>query len=172
MVLSNKKLKHKLRAAKAALLAASEAQSQSTSFSFKNPEDPNSSTQESLQYLLDSVAQKPRLSKREKRRKKSPFLKENDGKLSRSGGGEEGGSEGVIEAKKKTKKRKRDAEDQGLENGEVKNVNKKKKKKKKKKGKEKVDNEEVKMSLVSGDCGTIDQGVTKTANVGTRYVRQ
>lgn len=166
MVLSNKKLKQKLRAAKAELLAASEAQNQSINKNFQNPETPDLETQQSLNPL--SGLQKPRLSKREKRRQKAPSLQENDPKLNKH---EDARSEGVVEDKKKKNKRKRD-ESQELENGELKKVkklSKKKKKKKKKKnkerkGKEKEENGEVQESLESGAGGIDDQGLTQSVN--------
>nr|GMD55883.1 protein gar2 [Ipomoea batatas] len=66
MVLSNKKLKEKLRAAKAELLAEQQV----------SGGDPNPKTEESLKTILKSVAQKPKVSKREKRREKAQSLLE------------------------------------------------------------------------------------------------
>nr|GMD57396.1 protein gar2 [Ipomoea batatas] len=66
MVLSNKKLKEKLRAAKAELLAELQV----------SGGDPNPKTEESLKTILKSVAQKPKVSKREKRREKAQSLLE------------------------------------------------------------------------------------------------
>ncbi|CAI9092468.1 OLC1v1027708C1 [Oldenlandia corymbosa var. corymbosa] len=173
MVLSNKKLKQKLRAEKAELLAAAE------SLIGKNSEDPNSGSQPSLE-PVDSVPRKPKLSKREKRREKGPSLQENNGKLNGIGRADEKpenageGSEEVVTDAKKSKKRKRGEGDQKLDDGkseEVKKSNKKKKKKKKKKQKknkkkeeEKVDNGKVKDGILSFDDAKNDgQGVAETA---------
>ncbi|KAL2507150.1 RNA-binding protein CP33 [Forsythia ovata] len=69
MVLSNKKLKQKLRSAKAELIAASGAQNHSSN---ENPENPDSNTQTgSLKNLFDSATKKSKLSKRAKRREKT-----------------------------------------------------------------------------------------------------
>ncbi|CAK9176501.1 unnamed protein product [Ilex paraguariensis] len=160
MVLSNKKLKQKLRTAKAEQLAESESQNNSKNTKHPNTEYPNSETQQSLKSLLDSATQKPRLSKREKRREKSSSLPEGAEVVSRSNTKkeEEGGSEGVNEQKKKKKKRKRDEDlDSGdPENAEVKaqKAKKKKKKKKKKKGKKKAVDEETKKAVESANGGS------------------
>ncbi|XP_059288812.1 phragmoplastin interacting protein 1 isoform X1 [Lycium ferocissimum] len=140
MVQSNKKLKQKLREAKSELLlAASEVKL-------------NSKSQESLKSLLTSVTQKPRLSKRDKRREKALTLQD----------GQKDKEEVVAmseQIKGKDKKRKRD-ETEGLEKkkdtGELKQEKKpiKKKKKNKKKGKkQKVEDGEVTNSVNVGDAG-------------------
>lgn len=81
MVLSNKKLKEKLRAAKAELLAEQQV----------SGGDPNPKTEESLKTILKSVAQKPKVSKREKRREKAQSLLEIS--ASREWAGSEDGGE-------------------------------------------------------------------------------
>lgn len=184
MVLSNKKLKQKLRAIKTALLADSEVQirhhegSNST-----NPEKPTFSTaQESLKTLLDSVAQKPRLSKREKLRKKSLQLQESGEILKIDGGADNQGkkeaeSQTGFEDNKKKKKRKR-GDENGLETDGVKKVTEKKKKAKKrkknknKKGKKKLENAQVKENLEIGNAECINQGLNQTAIFGERYVNK
>ncbi|KAK6929301.1 Zinc finger, CCHC-type [Dillenia turbinata] len=67
MVLSNKKLKQKLRATLAESLVSTATKIQNPNPNLSNP-DSNSQPQ-SLKHLLISATQKPRLSKREKRRK-------------------------------------------------------------------------------------------------------
>ncbi|TXG49716.1 hypothetical protein EZV62_025591 [Acer yangbiense] len=67
MVLSNRKLKQKLRAEIAVSLTSSASTADGNESANPNP-DSNSQTQ-SLKLLLDSVTQKPRLSKREKKRR-------------------------------------------------------------------------------------------------------
>ncbi|VVA12413.1 PREDICTED: RNA-binding [Prunus dulcis] len=138
--------------------------------------DPNSKPQ-SLKVLLDSATHKPRLSKREKRRK---FLALRDSEAvsgSGSGGnfeenkGEEDkrevGSEDLGDEKKeeKKKKRKRDKKEENgslssEENEVVKEEAKKPKKKNKKKRKEAKNEEEKK----DGELGTEEQSVKETDN--------
>ncbi|KAF5959460.1 hypothetical protein HYC85_000669 [Camellia sinensis] len=141
MVLSNKKLKQKLRVGLAESLTASEANNDSTK------PDPNSQIQDSFKSLLDSAAQKPRLSKREKRRKTLSLHGPED--VNASGSGdlekeiEEAGSAGVNEKKKKRKRKvDEDLERSGSgdlekesEEGGFEVVNDKKKRTKKKKRK-------------------------------------
>ncbi|GMP22906.1 hypothetical protein CsSME_00000709 [Camellia sinensis var. sinensis] len=141
MVLSNKKLKQKLRVGLAESLTASEANNDSTK------PDPNSQIQDSFKSLLDSAAQKPRLSKREKRRKTLSLHGPED--VNASGSGdlekeiEEAGSAGVNEKKKKRKRKvDEDLERSGSgdlekesEEGGFEVVNEKKKRTKKKKRK-------------------------------------
>ncbi|CAN4101450.1 unnamed protein product [Withania somnifera] len=144
MVLSNKKLKQKLRVAKTELLAASEVKINPTKV-----DDPNS---KSLKCLVNSATQKPRLSKRDKRREKA--LTSQDGQKEQ----EEVGARVTSEQMKgKHKKRKRD-ETEGLEkdSGELKHERKpmkKKKKKKKKKGKQIVEDGKVMEGMNVGDGG-------------------
>ncbi|KAA3481763.1 protein gar2-like [Gossypium australe] len=142
MVLSNKKLKQKLRAE---LLAKKVAESEAD----KKKPDSNSEPQ-SLKSLLDSVTPKPRLSKREKRRKNIPFLigsnQEAEGKGKECGEDEVQGNSEEVENKKK-KKRKREEKVKNAkttsENKESNNNSKKKKTKNKKKKKPKIVSEEL-----------------------------
>ncbi|MCD7457840.1 hypothetical protein HAX54_036421 [Datura stramonium] len=146
MVQSNKKLKQKLRAAKAELLAASEVKINPT-----NVEDPNSKSHESFKSLLNSMTQKPRLSKRDKRREKALTLE--DGQKEQE---EVGAGDMREQMKGKHRKRKRN-ETEGLEkdNGELKKeknpMKKKKKKKKKNKGKQRVEDGKVMEGRNVGD---------------------
>ncbi|XP_009612969.1 phragmoplastin interacting protein 1 [Nicotiana tomentosiformis] len=135
MVLSNKKLKQKVRAAKAELLAASESELKRNS---TNVEDPNP---KSLKSLLDSVTQKPRLSKRDKHREKTLSSQEEE--------------EGGPPEQKKGKNKKRKRHESEKENGELKTEKKpiKKKKKKKNKGKQRLEDREVKEGVTFGDGG-------------------
>ncbi|KAK3028825.1 hypothetical protein RJ639_038652 [Escallonia herrerae] len=154
MVLSNKKLKEKLRAAALAeSVAAAEAQSQPPiKISTKISTDP-------------SETHKPRVSKREKRREKTVSFQKSNGGVN--------GSEGVDEEQKgkKNKKRKREGEGDGgegdrtngdssndLEANEAKKLktekNKKKKKTKGKKGEKK--------GVESGSGGSGEQSVAET----------
>ncbi|XP_057487473.1 phragmoplastin interacting protein 1-like [Actinidia eriantha] len=174
MVLSNKKLKQKLRAAVAeSLVAAEEARNGPINTDSSKP-DPKSETQ---QHSLKSATEKPRLSKREKRRKTLSLRGPEDVKTSGGGGGgvdlergsEEGGSE-IVGGKKRKLKRKREEglESGGLESAEsvvAKKSEKKKKKKKNKnkhkKKKEKTEDEEVKGDEKSANGG-IEQGLSET----------
>ncbi|KAF9674782.1 hypothetical protein SADUNF_Sadunf10G0162700 [Salix dunnii] len=158
MVLSNKKLKQKLRTVKAESLVSKESsgpERDSKKGSLGNPE-----LNSQLQELLEAANQRQRLSKREKRRKTQSAQGvgsenksqdgdngEEDKKIEeiREGvflAGEDGGG-GSSEKKIKRKKRKRkreegESEEKGLEeDGEVKEAKKAKKKKKKKKIKKK-----------------------------------
>ncbi|CAM8982393.1 unnamed protein product [Rhodiola kirilowii] len=148
MVLSNKKLKQKLR--------ASVSDSLTESVSIKTAAD--SSNPQSLKELIDSAIHKPRLSKREKRRNILPESSEKNG----GNGEKKEDSVGVAKAARnkkeasgedgsKNKKRKRNDEtlnggvpesDENVE-GAKKSKKKKKKKKKKSKGKGKLTNSEV-----------------------------
>ncbi|KAJ0892548.1 putative transcription factor interactor and regulator CCHC(Zn) family [Helianthus annuus] len=150
MVLSNKKLKQKLRS----VLAESLTQSQSQP---NQPNQTDSNTHQSFKSLLNSVTQKPKLSKREIKRVKNPSLKEtpdqeNDGEKKESDGG-----------LKKNNKRKREkvVGDKGVSE---KKVVKKKKKKIKKKKVVKKDDEVLKKE--SG--GSEEQDVTEQVQVETQ----
>lgn len=149
MVLSNKKLKQKLRAT----LVESMATSVATNASDNPLKQDLNHTPHSLKQLLDSGTQKHRLSKREKRR----TLTRNGVELVSQINGDERREDKEVELglegrnKKKIKKRKREGD--GVEeiknidlekNNEV-NKSNKKKKKKKKKSKQKTNkkNEEV-----------------------------
>lgn len=181
MVLSNKKLKQKLRAVKTALLADSEVQIRhhEGGNNSTNPEKPTFPTaQESLKSLLDSVAQKPRLSKREKLRKKSLLLQESgeilkiDSGAAGNQGKKEIESQTRVEDNKKIKKRKR-GDENGLEKvTEKKKKAKKKKKQKNKKGKKKLENTQVKENLEIGNAEGINQGLNQIAIFGERYVNK
>lgn len=133
MVLSNKKLKQKLRA---------ELQTKSvTEPESKSNSDANSQAQ-SLKALLDSASQKPRLSKREKRRKAQPLL----GLEGLSLKSDEIGSESANKSEKKKKLKKKSDEVEAKEDVEVKDGDGgiKKEKKKKRKREEGVEDGEVK----------------------------
>ncbi|KAB1217950.1 hypothetical protein CJ030_MR3G014640 [Morella rubra] len=156
MVLSNKKLKQRLRAELVESLANSVATTYPNNDGTTGP-DPNTRSQLSLKNLLHSASQRPRLSKREKRRKSLPFQvpeavkgRSGSGNSEESKGDEEerkgdegekeGGSEGLGEKKKK-RKRKREQRSKGRRvvfRGQwvVKDSKQSKKKKKKKKKKE------------------------------------
>ncbi|KAJ0541879.1 putative transcription factor interactor and regulator CCHC(Zn) family [Helianthus annuus] len=147
MVLSNKKLKQKLRS----VLAESLTQSQSQP---NQPNQTDSNTHQSFKSLLNSVTQKPKLSKREIKRVKNPSLKEtpdqeNDGEKKESDGG-----------LKKNNKRKREkvVGDKGVSE---KKVVKKKKKKIKKKKVVKKDDEVLKKE----NGGSEEQDVTEEVQV-------
>ncbi|CAH9111679.1 unnamed protein product [Cuscuta europaea] len=104
MVLSNKKLKEKLRAAKAELLVARQIS-----------EDPDSKSGKLLNTVLESITQKLKSSKKEQRRKRAHSSLENSsinaGVGEESGnGGEKGEKEGGDGSEKRnTKKRKNGA---------------------------------------------------------------
>lgn len=119
MVLSNKKLKQKLR--------AELVQSQPA-----NP-DLSSDPQCSLKKFLDSATATPnlRLSKREKRRKVRS-LQQNSEAVQEGGDGcsiRENNEDEGTKKKKKSVKRKRKVEEDGVANGVVKDAKKKKSKK-------------------------------------------
>lgn len=171
MVLSNKKLKQRLRAELAESLVKSVAGKDPSSDGPTKPGS-NAQPQVSLKLLLDSASQRPRLSKREKRRKALPLQGLKDSEENKGGG-----SEGLGEEKKKKKKgskRKREEEegkygDLGSEgNGFVKEAEKLKKKKKKKKNKKNkkskgtTEEEESK----GGEHGYEGQGVAETNRNG------
>ena len=137
MVLSNTKLKQKLRAELAEKTAKSESQISA------GDATTNSEPQQSLKQLLDSASQRPRLSKRERRRTVRISEHPEEAKESSDGGG---AKEKKVEAatvknrseglgkKKKDKKRKREVEPG---NGVVEDAKKSQKKDKKKKKKKK-----------------------------------
>ncbi|XP_059628182.1 phragmoplastin interacting protein 1 [Cornus florida] len=111
MVLSNKKLKQKLRDVMVDSLAASEAQTHRTNVVSTDTDDPKSQTPNSLKSLLDSATQKPRLSKREKRRKPLPLQGTEVVGVSESGDTEEKGNEksGSYGASKRKKRKREEA---------------------------------------------------------------
>ncbi|KVI06918.1 Nucleotide-binding, alpha-beta plait, partial [Cynara cardunculus var. scolymus] len=138
MVLSNKKLKQRIRAQLAESLAKSESQA--------NKSDLNDSqTHQSIKSLLNSATQKPKLSKREKRRVNIPSLQGTSELQNHENGVEERESEEGNGGLKKNKKRKREKDgvevkdvDNEVKDLSEKNISKKKKKKKKKNKKKKV----------------------------------
>ncbi|XP_021813894.1 protein gar2-like [Prunus avium] len=185
MVLSNRRLKQKLRETLAQSLAESVAKADPQTDGSENP-DPNSEPQ-SLKVLLDSATQKPRLSKREKRRKLLALRGSEAVSGSGTGGnfeenkGEEDKREVESEdlgdekkEEKKKKKRKRDEEENNgvlssEENEVVKEAKKPKKKnktkKKNKKRKKEAKNEEEKKD---GELGSEEQSVKETNNNSDR----
>ncbi|CAL9007983.1 unnamed protein product [Prunus brigantina] len=187
MVLSNRRLKQKLRETLAQSLVESVAKTDPQTDGSENP-DPNSEPQ-SLKVLLDSATQKPRLSKREKRRKLlalrglEPVSGSGTGGNFEENKGEE--DKGEVESEdlgdekkeeKKKKKRKRDEEEKNgvlsSEENEVvkeeakkpKKRNKKKKKKNKKRKKEAKNDEEKK----AGELGSEEQSVKEANNNSDR----
>ncbi|XP_068315995.1 phragmoplastin interacting protein 1-like [Pyrus communis] len=157
MVLSNRKLKQKLREklAQSIVESVGKPKTDPTNDGSENP-DPKS-TPRSLKVLLDSATQKPRLSKREKRRKILSLRGPEVVSVNGSGGnlrgnkGEERKSdmgsdeEEEDEKKKKKKKRKRDeGEQDGDLSAEENGVGKKESKKPKKKNKKKKRKTEAK----------------------------
>lgn len=122
MLLSNNQLKQKLRATKAELISALEAQNHSS-----GAPDSNIQT-DSRGNLFNSATKKPNLSKRAKRREKTLSNAQEIAEIVKCG--EKGGNEEGDEKKK----RKRD------ENKEKEKVEQLKKIKKTKKAKEKVEN--------------------------------
>ncbi|KAK6152899.1 hypothetical protein DH2020_012538 [Rehmannia glutinosa] len=171
MVLSNKKLKQKLRAAKAELIVASEAKNNLTDKNSANSRDLDSKASDYLRTILNPAALKPKLSKREKRRQKAPKEKSDIIKNGEMSGDAEAKKQDAsksdaVEVKKKKKKRKRDEseESENLKEKKPEQLKKRKKSKKKKKRKKKVENGKVKEEGVdknrSGDTG--EQLVAKT----------
>ncbi|XP_057733503.1 phragmoplastin interacting protein 1 [Arachis stenosperma] len=133
MVLSNKKLKQKLRAA----LAKQQSNSDVVGVDAPSSSSPSS---HSLKTLLDSSAHKPVLSKREKRRKlrsleHPPAEASPQAAHEVEGSNKENGSEGLGSKKKNKKRKVKEDADVATEapNDAEKSTNKKEKKKKKKK---------------------------------------
>ena len=177
MVLSNKKLKRKLRAELAETITKTVSESDPNNGGPAKP-DPNAKPQLSLKELIDSATQKPRLTKREKRRKKLSLEDPEAAKSRRSGGGgdpeeKEGGSESLVEKKKK-KKRKREEEEvkdvalDSEENGVVKEAKKSNKKKKKKKVKKKKEEGKSEEENIAAELGSEGKGVMETNKNGER----
>ncbi|KAI3757982.1 hypothetical protein L6452_05528 [Arctium lappa] len=130
MVLSNKKLKQRIRAQLAESLAKSESQA--------NQSDLNDSqTHQSFKSLLNSATQKPKLSKREIRRVKIPSLP-----ASSELGNHENGVEVRQSEEGKKRKREKDVDNEVNDLSEKKNGKKNKKKKSKKKKVVKKEEEE------------------------------
>ncbi|CAB4270725.1 unnamed protein product [Prunus armeniaca] len=143
MVLSNRRLKQKLRETLAQSLVESVAKTVSQTDGSENP-DPNSEPQ-SLKVLLDSATQKPRLSKREKRRKLLALR----GSEPVSGSGTGGNFE-----------ENKGEEDKGEEEAKKPKKKNKKKKKKNKKRKEAKNEEEKK----DGELGSEEKSVKEANN--------
>ncbi|KAL3844845.1 hypothetical protein ACJIZ3_002248 [Penstemon smallii] len=158
MVLSNKKQKLKLRAAKAELMAASGTPDISR--------DLGSEKSNSVKTLMNPESQKPTLSKREKRRQKtqqgnSDIIEGRELTSVADGKKEDELKSDIVEVKKK-KKRKRDESNpsenvKGMKAEQPKKKKKTKKKKKKKKPEEKVENgkpkEDTREQNASGPSG-------------------
>lgn len=175
MVLSNKKLKQKLRAAKAELIVASEAQNKADNNS-KSFQGLDSETAESLRTILNPDAQKPKLSKREKLRQKvhkaTSDITKNGEMSDDAKENKEGSKSDVVEVKEK-KKRKRDESESPESVMEKKPQQKKKKNtKKKKKPKKKVEDVKVKEEEVKQmeTAATGEQLAAKTDESSDRYV--
>ncbi|XP_076927689.1 phragmoplastin interacting protein 1-like [Bidens hawaiensis] len=155
MVLSNKKLKQKLRSV---LLSESSPQS-------------DSQPHESFKSLLRSVTQKPKLNKREIRRVKNPAVKPNPGQET---GGVEKESEEIDGELKNNNKRKREEKDgvdkdKGLSdnnNNNNNNNNNKKKKKKNVKKKKAVKKDEE--GVQKANAGSEEQGVKEESQSQTQ----
>ncbi|XWS07800.1 hypothetical protein CRYUN_Cryun41cG0021900 [Craigia yunnanensis] len=167
-MLSNKKLKQKLRAE---LLAKTGAK---PDLPKKNP-DSNSDPQ-SLKKLLDSVTLKPRLSKQEKRRKIASFSKGSSQETEEKGEEVEEEEKRDEVEKKKIKNRKREEEKVKEETttSEKKEKNKKKKTKNNKKKKEKnVSEEQGVLQIENGTESQVKEDVATKVYVGGipyRYV--
>ncbi|KAD4586069.1 hypothetical protein E3N88_23670 [Mikania micrantha] len=156
MVLSNKKLKQKLRSVLTESLATSESQA-------TQPNRNDSQTHHSFKSLLNSVTQKPKLSKREIRRVKIPSLKPTpDHEIGVQG--EE--IEVVDDGLKKNKKRKREKD--ATEGNDL--SKKKKKKKKKIKKKKAVKKEEKGVQTATG--GNEEQNVTEEIQIKTHTSKE
>ncbi|CAK7325632.1 unnamed protein product [Dovyalis caffra] len=179
MVLSNKKLKQKLRTVKAASLASKLSNRPGPDSKNESLANPESNSQ--LQELLEAAKQRQKLSKRGKRRNAQSLQGINSENKSQDGdnveenkkveekkeGGLLVGEDGYSESSERTikrnkRKRKREegeSEKKGLEeDGVVKEAKKANKKKKKKKKKKKAKSEEEK---VSGKA----EGVVEVAKV-------
>ncbi|PQQ18474.1 protein gar2 [Prunus yedoensis var. nudiflora] len=179
MVLSNRRLKQKLRETLAQSLVESVTKTDPQTHGSENP-DPNSEPQ-SLKVLLDSATQKPRLSKREKRRKLLALRGSEAVSGSGTGGNFEENkgvedkreleSEDFGDEKKEDKKKKKRKREEEEKNGvlsseenevvkeEAKKPKKKNKKKKNKKRKKEAKNEEEKKD---GKLGSEEQSVKET----------
>ncbi|KAL4556857.1 hypothetical protein LXL04_035022 [Taraxacum kok-saghyz] len=137
MVLSNKKLKEKLRVQLAETLAKSESQ-----VNQPNPND--SQTPQSFKSLLNLVTQKPKLSKREKRRVKLPSVQGSSELQTHENGESEDGNGGL----KKNNKRKREKDAVEVKDpNEIKSNKKKNKKKKNKKAAKKEEEEGLQKAI-------------------------
>lgn len=179
MVLSNKKLKQKLRAAKAELIAASEAQHNLTDKDSGTFRDPDSKASDALNILLNSEAQRPKLSKRQKQRQRAEQGSSESNEHREISGDAEGKTEDGLRSDDldvKKKKRKRD-ESEASENVKEKKqeqLNKKKKAKNKRKAKKKAANRQLKDKVreQNGSEASGEQLVAKACASTERYVVQ
>ncbi|KAG8384038.1 hypothetical protein BUALT_Bualt04G0076500 [Buddleja alternifolia] len=149
MVLSNKKLKQKVRAAKAELIAASEAQSNFTDKDSENSRISNSKTSTSVNILLNPEDQRPTLSKREKRRQKagqedSEIIKHREINGDPEAKKEDEMKSQDVDVKKKKRKRNETEASENVKEKKPEQLKKKKKTKKKKKAKKKAENRQAK----------------------------
>ncbi|KAL0350334.1 UNVERIFIED_CONTAM: protein gar2 [Sesamum radiatum] len=147
MVLSNKKLKQKLRAAKAEIIAASEAQHNLTDKDSGNLRDPESKASDPLKIL--SEAQRAKLSKRQKRRERSEQRSSEINKHREIGGDteektEDGLRSGDVDVKKKKRKRDESEASENVKEKKQEQLNKKKKAKNKRKAKKKAGKRQLK----------------------------
>ncbi|KAL0378108.1 UNVERIFIED_CONTAM: protein gar2 [Sesamum radiatum] len=166
MVLSNKKLKQKLRAVKAEVIAASEAQHNLTDKDFENLRDPESKASDSLKIL--SEAQRAKLSKRQKRRERTEQRSSEISKHREIGGDVEGKTEDGLrlhnmDAKKKKRKRDESAASENVKEKKQEELNKKKKAKNKRKAKKKAGKKQLKEEVreQNGSEVTAEQLVAK-----------
>lgn len=158
MVLSNKKLKQKLRTQLAESLSKSDSQLTQLNLN-------DSQTQQSFKSILNSITQKPNLSKREIRRVKTPSFE-------KSSDLENGGL-------KENKKRKREKDDKGKDvikgENEGKDVSEKKsskkKNKKKKNKKKKVVKKEEEVSVQKENGGSEEQVVVEPIQTEITQIR-
>ncbi|KAK4416540.1 Nucleolin 2 [Sesamum alatum] len=149
MVLSNKKLKQKLRAAKAELIAASEAQHNLTDKDSGNLRDPESKASDPLKILVSSEAQRAKLSKRQKRRERAEQGSSEVSKHTVIRGDAEGKTEdGLrsddVDVKKKKRKRDESEASENVKEKKQEQLNKKKKAKNKRKAKKKAGKRQLK----------------------------
>ncbi|KAF8397539.1 hypothetical protein HHK36_016457 [Tetracentron sinense] len=164
MVLSNKKLKQKLRTAVAESLAETVAGNPPHESAKQGVKSQSQS--QSLKELLDSATQKPRLSKREKRRK-NPSLQ--GSKLDEGSNGDtqkehkEIGSEEINDKKKKKKKRKR--EDDGGQERDNGGAELEEKKPKKKKGKKNKNRKKKNKGVEPGNVESKEEVVAETVKI-------
>ncbi|KAL0343313.1 UNVERIFIED_CONTAM: protein gar2 [Sesamum angustifolium] len=150
MVLSNKKLKQKLRAAKAEIIAASEAQHNLTDKDSGNLRDPESKASDPLKIL--SEAQRAKLSKRQKRRERSEQRSSEINKHREIGGDtEEKTEDGLrsddVDVKKKKRKRDESEASENVKEKKQEQLNKKKKAKNKRKAKKKAGKRQLKAEV-------------------------
>lgn len=174
MVLSNKKLKQKLRAVKAELITESGAQSNFTDKKYESSQDFSSKASDALRTILSLEAQRSKLSKKErpkrvKQRPKAPTVNVDSIKKEEiSGDGEVKLEDGMdsdtmqVEKRNKIKKRKRD------ESEESENLKKKTKKKKRPRNwwmlkKKKTDNNKTE----EAENGAVKEVVNQNESVST-----